>query len=393
MKLAYICTEKLPSPAVKGGAIQMMIDGISPFIGKKHELTIFSVSDPELPDYEIQGDVEYIRNTRENYRFKVAEELKRHQFDVIHVFNRPKNIELYKTASPTSQLVLSLHNDMFSEKKITSEQGHEAIKLVSNITTVSDYIKQQVINRFPEAKNKINVVYSGVDLSIYPPVWTEKGQQIKKTYKEKYGVQDKKVILFIGRLSKTKGPHLLIRALEGLLKHHDNIVLMIVGGKWFSDNGMNAYVKFLYKLAKPLGEKVIFTNFIPPNEIPNMFLMGDIFVCSSQWNEPLARVHYEAMAAGTPIITTNRGGNAEVVEYGHNGVVINHYNKPSAFAKAIHELVLYPELANWMAKNGRKFVESNFEYHHVSDRYEKVYLQAFNAKGINSSENYELPTT
>lgn len=30
MKIAYICTEKLPSPAIKGGAIQMMIDGVSP---------------------------------------------------------------------------------------------------------------------------------------------------------------------------------------------------------------------------------------------------------------------------------------------------------------------------------------------------------------------------
>jgi glycosyltransferase involved in cell wall biosynthesis len=380
MKLAYICTEKLPSPAVKGGAIQMMIDGITPFLSKKYEMTIFSISDPDLPDHEIKDGISYIRFPRENYRFSVAEELKSHQFDVIHVFNRPNNIVLYKSAAPNSQIVLSLHNDMFSEKKITTEQGKEAIKLVSSITTVSDYIKQEVLNRFPEAEDKIRVVYSGVDLSSYPPVWTEEGQHIRRLYREKYGIEDKKVILFVGRLSKTKGPHLLIRALEGLLKRHENMVLMIVGGKWFSDNGMNSYVEFLYKLAKPLGDKVIFTNFIPPEEIPNMFLMGDIFVCSSQWNEPLARVHYEAMAAGIPVITTNRGGNAEVVEYGHNGFVINQYNHPSAFAKAIHEMILEQELANWMVKNGRDLIESKFEYHHVADRYEQVYLHAFNIK-------------
>ena len=59
--------------------------------------------------------------------------------------------------------------------------------------------------------------------------------------------------------------------------------------------------------------------------------MGDLFVCSSQWNEPLARVHYEAMAAGIPIITTNRGGNAEVMNQGKNGIIIDDYDQPKAF--------------------------------------------------------------
>ncbi len=34
MRIAFICTEKLPSPAIKGGAIQLMIDGIAPFLLK-----------------------------------------------------------------------------------------------------------------------------------------------------------------------------------------------------------------------------------------------------------------------------------------------------------------------------------------------------------------------
>jgi len=53
--------------------------------------------------------------------------------------------------------------------------------------------------------------------------------------------------------------------------------------------------------------------------------VGDIFVCASQWNEPLARIHYEAMAAGLPIITTDRGGNAEIFEDNVNGIIIKDY--------------------------------------------------------------------
>ncbi|MBM7704380.1 glycosyltransferase family 4 protein [Metabacillus iocasae] len=384
MKLAYICTEKLPAPGIKGGAIQMMIDGVSPFLSKKHDFTIFSITDPDLPDQETRDGVTYIRFPQEHYRFSVARELKRHNFDVIHVFNRPKHVLLYKASSPKSRFVLSLHNDMFSEQKISYKLGYDVIEQVDFITTVSHYIEQEIINRFPKAAAKTKVTYSGVDLASYPPVWTQKGQHIRNFYRKKYGVEDKKVLLFVGRLSKTKGPDLLIRALEKLIQKHDNLVLMIVGSKWFSNDGTNAYVHYLYQLASRVKDHVIFTKFIHPDEIPNMFLLGDIFVCSSQWNEPLARVHYESMAAGTPLITTNRGGNTEVVKDGYNGIVVDQYDLPSSFVKAIDRLITEPSLAEEMARNGREYVESMFQFYHVAERYNNVYEEAYTLKKITS---------
>lgn len=376
MNIAFICTEKLPSPAIKGGAIQMMIDGLVPFFAKNHSLTVFSISDPELPDRERMDNVEYIRFPRTNYRLMVAEELRNHQFDIIHVFNRPKNVNLYKMSSPHSKIVLSLHNDMFSEKKISRIDGEEAIEQAAQITAVSDYIKKTVVNRFPRAESKLSVLYSGVDLESFKPVWTEEGESKRKELRDKYGIQDKKVILFVGRLSKTKGPHLLIQAMEELAGKHNDAVLVIVGGKWFSDNRINGYVNMLYDLAKPLEDHIIFTKYIPSSDIPDMFLMADVFICSSQWNEPLARVHYEAMAAGIPVITTNRGGNAEVVIHGFNGFLINHYQNPNHFAKAVDYIFSNQGHAQLMAQTGRKLIELNFCFQHVYERLEKVYDQA-----------------
>lgn len=377
MKLAFICTEKLPAPSIRGGAIQMMIDGVSPYIGKDHELTVFSISDPELPMRETDKAIEYIRFPRENYRFSVAEELRNHQFDMIHVFNRPKNVPLYKEASPGSKIVLSLHNDMFSEKKLSEDEGKMAIEQASCIMTVSNYIKETIIKRFPQAEEKTKVVYSGVNLESYPPVWSVEGMAIRHRYRAHYRIRPRqKVILFAGRLSKTKGPHVLIQAMKLILKQHPEAVLVIAGGKWFSDDGVNSYVKFLYDLAKPLGNKVIFTKFIPAEEIPNIFLMADVFVCSSQWNEPLARVNYEAMAAGIPLITTNRGGNPEVVLDGFNGLLVEDYTNPAAFANCIHYLFTEPEISEWMAEKGRTFIELNFTYKHVADRLMSLYEAA-----------------
>ena len=377
VKLAFICSEKLPSPAVKGGAVQVMLDGILPFLNRNHQITIFSITDPTLEERETQHSIEYIRFPIENYEKGVAQELKRHSFDVIHVFNRPKNIMLYKKAAPHSTFVLSLHNDMFSPMKTSREEGIQVMENVAAITTVSKYIRQTVIGRYPEATSKLHVLYSGLDLSQYAPAWSEEGQKIRKEMREKYQIENKKVILYIGRLDKTKGPHLLIDALQYLIPKYPDLVLVLVGGKWFSDNTRDEYVLNLYQLAKRYDEHVLFTQYIPTDKIPEMMVMGDVFVCSSQWNEPLARVHYEAMAAGIPIITTNRGGNAEVMNQGKNGIIINEYDQPKAFSNAIDALLQQqPSKQEEMAKSGRVYVENRHQYHHVAATLERVYYDA-----------------
>lgn len=374
MKLAFICTEKLPAPAIRGGAIQMMIDGVSSFISKDFELTIFSIEDSKLPNREINENITYLRFPRKNYRHFVSFELMKNSFDVIHVFNRPLNVPIYKKASPNSRIVLSLHNEMFSEKKLTLTQGQEIIRLTSHISTVSNFIKEQVLTRFPEAKNKISTIYSGVDLTQYPLHETPHRISIHHQYLDKYQLQNKKIILFVGRLSKTKGPHVLIQAMKHILEKYPNTVLVIAGGRWFGDDTVNNYVEFLYTLAEPYKDNIIFTKFIPASEIPNLFLMADICICSSQWSEPLARVNYEAMAASVPLITTNRGGNCEVVFHNFNGFVIDEYNSPKAYFSAIDQIFSNPIESKWITKNARMFIENNFTFAHTADRLKKMYL-------------------
>ena len=374
--MAFICTEKLPSPAIKGGAIQILIDGVAPILSRQHQLTIYSVQDPSLPDFEKNGGIIYKRIAPEEYAQEVAEDLAQSQFDLIHVFNRPNNVALYKAASPESVMVLSLHNEMFHESKISYDEGCECIEQLDGIMTVSEYIKDTVVKRFPEADSKITVVYSGINPEAYHPVWTPEGTRMREELRQSYNVQDKKVILFVGRLSVNKGPHLLIKAMKYVLEAHPNAVLMVAGGKWFSDDGLNNYVRYLYKLAEPYGDSVKFTKFIPADEIPRFYSMGDVFVCSSQWNEPLARVHYEAMGAGIPVITTKRGGNPEVITDMQTGLIVKNYQNPRSFAKAIGYVFDHPDLAAFMAKNERRFVESKFCFEHVVERLMNFYTKA-----------------
>lgn len=70
-----ICTEKLPVPSIRGGAIQILIDGIIPYLKKNNDITVFSIEDEELPCFEHANRLRYIRVKRDDYPYEVAKVL------------------------------------------------------------------------------------------------------------------------------------------------------------------------------------------------------------------------------------------------------------------------------------------------------------------------------
>ena len=390
MKIALICTEKLPVPPVAGGAIQMYIDGILPYLSPHHDITVFCIQHPGLPDEETRENVRYIRvpgKSQSVYIKNITESIAASvekdgaPFELIHVFNRPKFLLALSERFPGSRFGLSLHNEMMHAEKISDDAGIKCIEKAEFINTVSKYIAGTVTRRFPAAEKKMRVVYSGVDPEKYYPPWTGAGAAKKLEMKSKYGLQDYRVMLYVGRLSIKKGVHILIDAMENVMQTHPDTALVIAGSKWYGSNAGDEYTDSIRKLVLKLPGPVVFTGFIPPSDIAGYYCLGDIFVCASQWNEPLARVHYEAMAAGIPIITTNRGGNAEVM-YGTDtaavntanpagtaegcGIVIDQYNDPAVFADKIRFLLDNPGVASAMGRKGRQLAEEKYNWKRVA---------------------------
>ncbi|MEN6657126.1 glycosyltransferase family 4 protein [Bacillus sp. GL1(2024)] len=383
MKIAIISTEKLPVPAVRGGAIQIYIDSVASIIASKgNDVTVISITDPNLKSEEKKGGVRYIRFAEEGYLYDILEHLRNQQYDVVHLCNRPNWITLLSEVATKTKFVLSVHNEMFAYEKMSDQEGEECIKAVSKIITVSDYIGETITSRFKIAKPKTKTVYSGVDLNEYYPAWTINGKEVKRYVKKELNLQNKKVILFVGRLSKVKGPHILLQALPKIIEKTPDIVMVFIGSKWFGDNNVNNYVKHLYTLGAMFQNNVIFIKFVKPKDIPTLYAMSDLFVCSSQWQEPLARVHYEAMAAGLPIITSNRGGNPEVIEEGKNGYIVNDFENPDAYAEKIINLLNNESTRVQMGKYGRLKVEKDFGWNRVAMNLIGVYKEVLlNSRG------------
>lgn len=368
MKIAMICTEKLPVPPVAGGAVQLYIDGILPYLSQKHEITVFCIRYPGLQDEEIKNNVRYVRvpGKAESIYLKSLASCLDNSYDLIHVFNRPRLVLALSDNLPETKFSLSLHNEMMHPDKITYEDALKCVERVEFINTVSKYIADGVKYRLPMSESKLHVVYSGADPAIYETAWSQQGIKNKMLLKEKFGLQNHKVVLFVGRLSIKKGVHVLMNAMRRVMASNPEVALVIVGSKWYGGNEKDDYTNSLDRLSQGLTGPVVFTGFIPPSEIPQYYNLGDLFVCSSQWNEPLARVHYEAMAAGLPIITTNRGGNAEVIDDYGNGIVIDDYKNPDVMAEKISFLLNNPDKAEKMGRTGRALTKAKFNWSRVA---------------------------
>lgn len=365
MRSLLICTEKLPVPPVAGGAIQTYIAAIAPQLAKVHQVSVLGVRHPDLPDQEKVDGVQHIRipgGSWHLYLSGVVDFLKSegNRYQLIHIFNRPRMVLPVKEAAPASRLILSLHNEMFRPGKIEPDEADKAIKAVERIITVSDFIGQGVEALYPSAKSKWQTIYSGVDLSRFAPVWTPEARQRGAQLRAEHQLGKGPVILFVGRLSPKKGADVLIRAMEEVARHHPDATLVLVGSKWYGEDGVSDYVAYVRALAARAPLKVHTTGFVPADEVHHWFAAGDLFVCASQWEEPLARVHYEAMAAGLPIVTTARGGNPEVVRGQGNGYVVDEPEDPMAFARPIIKLLGDPKARDEAGRRGRAIAEERY---------------------------------
>ena len=371
MRCLMISTEKLPVPPVRGGAIQTYIHAVAPRLAQHHKVGVVGVTDPELPERETRDGVIYWRVPGGPFplylkRVLTLLEPLRDRVDVVHVFNRPRLVLPVRKVLPGSRIILSLHNEVFRPEKIDPDEARAAIGEVERIVTVSDFIGRGVAALYPEAEPKVQTIYSGVDLDRFLPIWAPEARRIRQRLKAEHGLGRGPVLLYVGRISPKKGVDVLVRALGPVAERYPGAVLVLVGSKWYGEDRISDYVAYVRALAARAPVKVYSTGYVPADQVHEWFTTGDLFLCASQWEEPLARVHYEAMAAGLPIITTDRGGNPEVVQGQGNGVVVEDPANPRAFADAMLRLLGDDGLRYQMGRRGRQLAEERYSWDRVA---------------------------
>ncbi|MBE6048390.1 MAG: glycosyltransferase family 4 protein [Clostridium sp.] len=163
------------------------------------------------------------------------------------------------------------------------------------IITVSQYSKDDIANEFNFPKEKIYVTHLAAE-KIYKPL---NKSICKKIIKKKYSISDN-FILYVGGFSPRKNIIGLIESFSLLSANtRKNLKLVITGKKGFS------YSKYKNRAETlNISENVIFTDFIPLEDMPIFYNSAELLVYPSFY-EGFGLPPLEAMACGTPVIASN----------------------------------------------------------------------------------------
>lgn len=374
-KIVIITNGTLPVPATLGGAVENLLQTFMGFNekSKDFELIVFSVSNDKAftlsksykgsrfifieskgIKYKTGQIFRYLLN-----RFRVTKV--KNQFiysvlkykktlaeaDLILIENNPTFIPFVKKET-SKPIGLHLHNDYLNiDKKKFSKV---VLKNTNFVIGVSRFIKNRVKEVAPPGC-KVDFVYNGINLDRFN----------KKQNKEK---SNDIVILFTGRLQKTKGIKLLIEVFLEILESYDNIKLLIVGGSSFGDGKKNSFIQELESLSKKASGKISFTGYIDYNEIHEVYSLADIAVFPSLTTEAFPLTTIEALASGLPVVVSDAGGMPEGVNNKCGFVIERGENMKKDLKRQLIKLIMDKDLRTSMSieAKSRSLKFSDIEY-------------------------------
>lgn len=226
-------------------------------------------------------------------------------------------------------------------------------KLLKNsdiLTVVSNTVAQELIDEYGVEKERIKIVYNGVDEKIFIPI---------------NSISEKNYILFTGGLTYRKGLFDLIECGRYICDKYPDISIIIVGRGILRD-------KLQVKIKKlGLDKRFIFKGYVQKTELISLYQNAKIYVLPSHY-EGLPTVLLEAMSCGLPVVATAVSGNLDVISQYKNGILVPS-KSPKELANAISFLLDNDDLRIKFGKNARKTIEEHFTWKIISNKIMEYY--------------------
>jgi glycosyltransferase involved in cell wall biosynthesis len=287
------------------------------------------------------------------------------EIDVFHIHTPLPPI--IKTSHP---IILTIHTPMLSNNnyiKITSiyslltkisarfisfplELRH--IKSSNIITTISESVAKE-LKEYGLNQDRISVVSNGVDENIFYP-------------KKNDGTNnDKKYIMYAGRIDREKGLFDLVESANIICNKRTDISFIIAG----DGRDSNRLKKKIKKIG--LQKRFIFLGQIEKDQMIKLYQNATLFILPS-YREGLPTVLLEAMSCGLPILATDVRGNRDLITNGKNGLLIPPKD-PKKIAETILTLLNDKKLMKQLGNNARKTIIKNYTWNAVSNKFLKCY--------------------
>lgn len=169
-----------------------------------------------------------------------------------------------------------------------------------HIYAISSEEKQYLTRFLPVSQHQISLSPTGIDFDHFSP-----GN--KQAVRMKLGIDPAtELVLFVGRLSEVKGIEYLLDAFPAIRRERTHAQLFIVGTGPLSP-GIQAQIEQMNLVGQ-----IQLIGYVSPDSLPDWYRVADVTVVPSIF-EWFGKVSAESMACGTPVVVTERGGGADIV--------------------------------------------------------------------------------
>jgi phosphatidylinositol alpha-1,6-mannosyltransferase len=353
----------------RAGGIETFVIGLLERI-KGHEVTVFTSQQGDTSVYDQQWIDKFgVRVIRDQSKILLP------SWRVTRVAKKivaAKNIDVvvFGAAAPLALMSPSLRKSGV-KKIIALTHGHEvwwakifpfrlAIKRigknVDHLTYLGEFTRQAISKPLTrKSATEMVKIAPGIDTAHFIP------QPDAMQKRKELGLQDKKIIISVGRLVHRKGQDNLIQAMPAVLKKIPNAHLLLVGE--------GPYRKHLEKLVmkSSLEQNVTFAGRIMYDRLPSYLSAADLFAMPSRSRffglevEGLGIVYLEASACGIPVVAGNSGGAPDAVLEGVTGLCVDGTSIEQITA-AIVEICSDAERASHMGAAGRNWIVNQWRW-------------------------------
>lgn len=240
--------------------------------------------------------------------------------------------------------------------------------------TVSESLKRLTAQTVGIPRERITVIYNGVDLSNFVHLGGDADAICHSP-----SASRSLMVGCVGTLRPVKGHRYLIEAIAVVRERVPNVRLCLVG-----DGPLH---QELSDLRQMLGMCDNVSLLGKRDDVHALLRQFDVFALPSL-SEGISNALLEAMAAGLPVVATNVGGNPEVVQHDMTGLLIPSQDS-QALADALIQVLSNPVARLEMGRKGRERVEAHFSLTGMTQRYGEIYEQAL-VKGDTDSQGFEI---
>jgi glycosyltransferase involved in cell wall biosynthesis len=248
------------------------------------------------------------------------------------------------------------------------------MQAADGIIALSSVEQSALMERYGIEERKIHVVPGGVDVNRFAPRGT------KQENKNLLGIRTDHMVFTVGRLDARKGFVELVEAMPRVIREVErrgqSVCFMMPAGPRHPSGSEADVKRSLQERARKLGVRkhIRWFSRLAEEELLRCYAAADVFVCPSLY-EPFGLVLVEAMASGTPVVATQRGGPVDIVTPGVDGYLADPQNSEELAARILDVLLAGPERSGAMGQAALKKAHERYSWPAVASRIAAVYAK------------------